>query len=122
MKVKLDENLPKSLAALLTTAGHDTDTVVHEGLAGADDDAVFAAAQRASRLFFTLDRGFGDIRRYRPGTHSGIVVLRPPEQSPAVVLAAVRRLMTEHDLAELVEATTIVEADRLRIRRRPREE
>jgi hypothetical protein len=67
----------------------------------------------------TLDRGFGDIRRYRPGTHAGVVVLRLAEQSPAAVRNVVRRLAAEHVLDELSGAVAIVEPDRVRIRRAP---
>lgn len=119
MKLKLDENLPKSLVPLLAEAGHDADTVTNEGLAGATDDAVFRAAQEAGRLLVTLDRGFGDIRRYPPGTHAGVVILRLPEQSVTAVTAALRRLINDHDLNDLSRVTTILEFDRLRIRRPP---
>ncbi len=37
VKLKLDENLPASSAAILQTAGHDVDTVIAEGLTGAPD-------------------------------------------------------------------------------------
>ena len=37
MKLKLDENLPASLAQPLTQLGHEVDTVVQERLAGKDD-------------------------------------------------------------------------------------
>ncbi len=117
MRVKLDENLPRSVIGPLTDAGHDADTVVGEGLGGATDDAVFVAAQQAGRLLLTLDRGFGDIRRYPPGTHAGVVVLRLAEQSPAAVGAAVRRPVTEHVLDDLAGTVAIVEPERLRIRR-----
>jgi hypothetical protein len=39
-----DENLPLSSAAILTSAGHDVDTVTDEGLTGAPDQDVVAAA------------------------------------------------------------------------------
>lgn len=42
MKFKLDENLPASSAAILTSAGHDVDTVTQEGLVGAPDQDVVA--------------------------------------------------------------------------------
>jgi Domain of unknown function (DUF5615) len=35
VKFKLDENVPVSSAAILTSAGHDADTVIQEGLIGA---------------------------------------------------------------------------------------
>ena len=117
MKVKLDENLPHSLINVLTSAGHDTDSVADEGLTGADDQTVFVSARNAGRLLVTLDRGFGDIRRYEPGTHAGIVVLRLPDESAAAVVGAIRRLMAQHSLEDLFGAIAIVEPARLRIRR-----
>lgn len=117
MKVKLDENLPRSLIDVLRSAGHVADGVTDEGLGGADDQTVFASAQETGRLLLTLDRGFADIRRYEPGTHVGIVVLRLPDQSAPAVIGAVRRLMARHDLQDLSGTIAIVEPVRLRIRR-----
>lgn len=74
MKVKLDENIPRSAAALLIDAGHDVDTVTAEGLTGAADDVVLDAATEHGRLLVTLDRGRADIRRRPPGTHAGVMV------------------------------------------------
>ena len=59
MKVKLDENVPRSANQVLIAAGHDVDTVVEENRAGAIDPQVAAAV---GRLLITLDRGLGDIR------------------------------------------------------------
>jgi len=117
VKVKLDENLPRNLTGVLTSAGHDTDSVAEEGLTGADDQTVFVSARDAGRLLVTLDRGFGDIRRYAPGTHAGIVVLRLPDESAPAVVRAMRLLMAQHDLEDLVGTIAIVEPARLRIRR-----
>ena len=75
MKFKLDENLPSSSAAILASAGHDVDTVTAEGLTGAPDQDVVAAATAAGRILIALDRGLGDIRSYPPGSHAGVVVL-----------------------------------------------
>lgn len=46
MRIKLDENLPVRLAGYLGHLGHDTDTIPDEGLTGADDARVWAAAQQ----------------------------------------------------------------------------
>ena len=45
MKIKLDENLPASLAEMLTRLGHQTDTVPQEGLAGRQDSEIWQATQ-----------------------------------------------------------------------------
>ena len=84
MRIKIDENLPLSLAVTLRTRGHDTDTVVDEGLSGTTDPDLLAHATREGRMIFTLDRGFGDIRRYPPGSHPGIVIFRLDNEAPAV--------------------------------------
>lgn len=81
MRIKLDENLHTSLAAILAAHGHDVDTVADEDLLGADDRSVLAAAVEEGRLVITADRGFGDIRRYPPGSHPGVLVLRLKDQS-----------------------------------------
>jgi predicted nuclease of predicted toxin-antitoxin system len=38
VKIKLDENLPATLAGILARLGHDADTVVDEGLKGEPDE------------------------------------------------------------------------------------
>ena len=94
MKFKLDENLPVSSAAILTSAGHDVDTVTDEDLVGAPDRDVVAAATAAGRILVSLDRGLGDTRAYPPGSHAGIVVLRLTDQSAASATKAVSDLAT----------------------------
>lgn len=76
MKIKLDENLPNVLAFLLTNLGHNVETVPEENLAGAQDADIWEAAQREGRFLITQDLDFSDIRRFIPGTHSGILLVR----------------------------------------------
>jgi predicted nuclease of predicted toxin-antitoxin system len=76
MRIKLDENLPSQPATPLSDLGHDVDTVPQEGLRGRKDPVIWQAAQDAGRLLITQDLDFSDIRRFRPGTHHGILLLR----------------------------------------------
>ena len=77
MRAKLDENLPIEVAGLLRTAGWICDTVHDEGLIGADDPTIGAVCRKESRILFTLDLDFADIRAYPPSEYVGIVVFRP---------------------------------------------
>ena len=76
MKIKLDENLPTSLAFSLGNLGHDVHTTHGEGLAGRPDHEVWGAAQRESRFLITQDLDYSDVRRFIPGEHHGILLIR----------------------------------------------
>ncbi len=116
MKLKLDENVPLNVPPLLASLGYDVATVPGEDLAGADDPTVAAAAFREGRMLLTLDKGFADIRRYPPGQHPGIIVVRLKDQQPDAVESALRSLLVTHDLDALTGCTLIVQARLVRIR------
>jgi len=76
MHIKLDENLPAELVDDLAARGHNVDSVEREGLAGAPDSVVTAAARRSHRVLFTLDKGVADVRRFPPQQYAGVVLFR----------------------------------------------
>lgn len=117
MKIKLDENLPRSAKAVLAEAGHDVDSVEDEGLAGADDPTVSAAATEVERLVITLDRGFGDVQRYPPGSHAGILVLRVDDQSAVSVCRTLSELVEQNAIEDLGGCVAVFRNGDLRVRR-----
>lgn len=117
MRLKLDENLPRSLLAPLRQAGHDATTAREEGLSGSPDRDVLARAGTEQRVLVTLDRGFANVHRYPLESHSGIVVLRLGVQGPAALHAAVGRLVDSGLLTEFGNGLAVVEEARIRIRR-----
>jgi len=70
MKLKLDENLGRSVAELFRQAGHDTTTVPSEGLCSASDRAVAEACRQDARALVTLDLDFGNPLLFNPSEHS----------------------------------------------------
>lgn len=68
-------------------------------------------------MVITLDRGVGDIRSFPPGSHAGVVVLRPASQDPVSILELVDRLLDVHELEEFCHCAVIVEPRRIRVRR-----
>ncbi len=72
-------------------------------------------------MIVTVDRGFGDIRRYPPGTHPGMVVVHARNLRTSTILMLVATLLTDHDFAEFVGRNVVVEPGALRIRRPPAE-
>jgi predicted nuclease of predicted toxin-antitoxin system len=77
MMVKLDENLPAEAAELLVQAGHDAKSVRDQNMGGWKDTPLWEAIQAENRFLVTADKGFADIRLHPPGTHAGVLVLRP---------------------------------------------
>ncbi len=76
MRIKLDENLPNRLASLLHDLGHDVHTTLQEGLNGRPDQKIWEASQREARFLITQDLDFSDLRKFVPGSHSGILLVR----------------------------------------------
>jgi predicted nuclease of predicted toxin-antitoxin system len=116
VKIKLDENMPRRVEALLRVRGHDVDTVHDEGRAGQLDAEVALAATHAGRMLVTLDRGF-PAPATLPRDHPGVIVLKLRDQSAPAVEAALAHLLDHHDLEELRTCIVIVAPGRIRIRR-----
>lgn len=117
MRFKVDENLSPQVMALFDRRANDLATVVEEGLGGASDEQVARISAREGRILLTLDRGFGDIRRYPPGTNPGIFVLRPSSDSLHDVADLVTSLLSTANVLDFANCTTVVEPDRIRVRR-----
>jgi predicted nuclease of predicted toxin-antitoxin system len=109
VRIKTDEDLPPAVTERLRDAGHDAAGVVEQAMAGWKDTALWEAIQQEARFLVTSDKGFGDIRAYPPGTHAGILVLRPDQDGirPLVELTdlVLERARLE-DLARYVSVVT----------------
>jgi predicted nuclease of predicted toxin-antitoxin system len=116
MRIKVDENMPFSLAILLRAAGHNVATVLEENLSGEGDRHVLETATKESRLLITFDADFGDIRAYPVGSHAGVVVFRLHDQRWASLREPAERLVTSGLLERLEQGLAIVDENRIRIR------
>jgi predicted nuclease of predicted toxin-antitoxin system len=117
MKVKLDENLPRQIAVELRGRGRDVQTVGEEGLTGRADADVWQVAQREGRLLITQDLDFSDTRKFQPGTHHGIVLIRlqsPSRQNP---IARTNELFDAEDITSWTGCFVVVTERKIRIRR-----
>ena len=117
MKVKLDENLGGLHIRAVRAAGHDADRVHDEGLSGAADEVVWERAGSERRFFITLDLDFADVRRYRPGSHPGILLMRPRTKGSQAVLKVLARVLKEHRLETLAGCLVVADEAHTRVRR-----
>ena len=94
MKLKLDENLGPSAAAVFRGAGHDVLLAVEQGLGGEDDRVIIEVCRAEQRTLVTLDLDFASILNFPPQRYLGIAVLRLPKPiSLSDILQACRSLL-----------------------------
>lgn len=117
MKVKLDENLPVRLKDALALLGHDADTVAEEQLDGEPDSVVWQAAQRTGRLLITQDLDFSDIRRFRPGTHHGLLLVRLHEPGRTALFRRVLAIFQTENVTDWKGCFVVVTEHKTRVRR-----
>jgi len=86
------------------------------------DAAIAAAAKGEDRILLTLDVEFGDLRKYPPGAHPGILLFRPRSFGPASVNRFVLEFVHATDLATLRGCVVIVDPERMRVRQPPGKE
>lgn len=120
MKIKLDENLPERLIAELAPLGHDVDTVRLEQLTGRNDGDVWGATQTAGRFLVTQDLDFSDLRRYVPGTHAGLLVVRLAQPGRQALLARVSLLFATEAVETWRGCLVIATDHKVRVTREPR--
>lgn len=116
MRLKLDENLSRSVAELCRGAGHDVMTVRDQELQGAPDQEVFAVSAREGRVLLTLDRDLGQVLRFPPSSSAGIIVIDAgPQATHRGLLERVRELLKMLGTRSPDRSLWIVEPGRIRI-------
>jgi len=119
MKIKLDENLPRELAGIITGLGHDADTVLDEGLGGLDDGTVWNGSQQAERFFVTQDLDFSDIRKFSPGHHFGILLVRLRDPGRDALIERVRGIFESLQVETWARCFVVATEHKVRVRRGP---
>jgi predicted nuclease of predicted toxin-antitoxin system len=116
MKVKIDEDLPKNLAVILLERGYAVETVFQQGMSGWKDPDLWKTIQEEQRFLITADKGFGDIRVYPPGTHSGILLLRPDRDGILPITKLLESVVKKHDLSIFSGSITVATPRGIRVR------
>lgn len=118
MRLLLDQNLSRRVAALLREAGHDAAHVAERGLSTAPDDEVFATAAAEGRVLVSEDTDFGLLLARSAARTPSFVLLRTVEPVRPEDQAALLVANLPHAARDL-EAGAIVVLGRGRMRIRP---
>jgi predicted nuclease of predicted toxin-antitoxin system len=116
MKFLLDENLSHSHAERLSQNGFDATSVLGEGLGGASDEHVRAAAIANGRILVTLDGDFGNLMRFSPAGTPGVIWLRLSPPTESAITDALDRTIKALSTIDLTGKLALVDEDKIRIR------
>jgi predicted nuclease of predicted toxin-antitoxin system len=119
-RLKVDADLPRQVADILSSCGHDAVTVMAQGWQGASDEVLWHRVQAEGRWLVTADKEFADLRRHPPGSHAGVILLRPQEESRRAYLELAATAMEQLKLQEMAGSVAVVTERGIRIRRSPR--
>lgn len=117
MRVKADEDLPQAVVVRLREAGYDAEGVYSQGMSGWSDAQLWQTVQDEARFRIAADKGFGDIRTYAPGTHEGVLLLRPQLDGIGPLVDLLNRVLNGYTLEDLVGTVTVASPRGIRIRR-----
>lgn len=101
---------------MLASLGHETDTVPQEGLAGQNDAHVWQAAQTAGRFFITQDLDFSDVRRFVPGAHHGLLLVRLRDPGRNALVRRVRSLFQTESVEAWKRCFVVATEHKVRVR------
>jgi predicted nuclease of predicted toxin-antitoxin system len=117
MKYKRDENLGPGISPMFSDKGLDCQTVHGEGITGADDDAVLAAAVAEGRILVTMDHDFGNVPSFPPESTCGVAILNLPGSASRRLLATLMQSFVDaREQGALKGKLWIVEPGRIRER------
>lgn len=117
LRVKVDEDLPMAVAAMFRRAGYETATVVEEGLRGATDGRVWQAVEDEGRFLVTADKGLADARVHPPGTHSGILLLRPDDDGIEPLIRLIQLVLETGGVQRLYGTVAVATPRGVRVRK-----
>ena len=117
MRIKLDENLPAALIDVLSNLGHDVDSVQMEGLSGEPDEMIWEAAGDEYRFLISQDLDFSDIRRFSPGSHAGVLIVRLRGPGRKALIARIGGFFRSEDASDLAGCFVVLTERKARIRR-----
>ena len=117
MKLKLDENLPYALSSTLASLGHDVHTVYEENLIGHVDAEIWDSAQGEERFLLTQDLDFSDTRKFIPGLHHGLLLVRLNSPSRSDLLFRIEQLFRSENVEDWKGCFVVATGRKIRIQR-----
>jgi hypothetical protein len=86
-------------------------------MAGEDDKTVWDGAQAEKRFIITQDLDFSDIRRFKPGAHHGLLLVRLRSPGRMTLIRKIHEIFLVEDTTGWEGCFLVLSDLKLRIRR-----
>lgn len=116
MRFLVDEDISYKTANFLADIGYDARHVRDVGLKGKKDEEIIEFARANGLVLITMDSDFSDIRKYPPGTHSGIIRVRLRYPSVPIVNKILKNLLIKIKDLDIKGCLVVVDSYRFRIK------
>jgi predicted nuclease of predicted toxin-antitoxin system len=93
------------------------DVARREGLQGATDKRVWQAAEEEERFLVTADKGFANALVHPPGTHSGILLLRPEDDGIQPLIRLIQLVLETGGVTRLHGTVAVATPRGVRVRK-----
>lgn len=118
MKFLVDNALSPQIARGLEEAGHDAIHARDRGLQVAEDDVLFALAEKEGRVLVSADTDFGTLLALREATRPSVILFRHGvTRRPALQIGILLAQLA--DLADALDHGSLIAIDESRVRVRP---
>ena len=78
---------------------------------------IFHASVAEGRLLLTQDLDFSDVRRFTPGTHPGIVLIRLRDPSRRRLIERAKQVLSTESIESWARCFVVISDYKLRVRR-----
>ena len=81
------------------------------------DSSVWTAAQATGRFLITQDLDFSDVRRYTPGTHAGLLLVRLARPGREALLARAKTIFSTEPVEQSRGCLVVATEHKIRVKR-----
>ena len=107
----------KTYLSAFRQSGYDALTVHEQNISGTTDGELWHRVATERRWLVAADKGFADVRSFRPGPEMGIILFRLPRESRRAYVHLAQTILNGFDFDRAVGSTVIVTPNTIRVHR-----
>ncbi len=117
MKFFVDAPISFKVVEFLRDLGHEAFHAIELGMEQASDDDIAEYGAREGMVILTTDLGFSDLLVHRGEVSPGVMIIRLRYPTREKVIERLHQTLTSIPKEEFLGAITIIEENRVRVRR-----